>query len=194
MLVPAASILDRVLEVIDERQRDRVRADYEAARANGPTGLSPEAQLVLAGHRAAGKSRVLPLIADASGREAVDLDRHLERVHQRHLREWLGEDVMAFRLAEREAFQSLPLGRLVSVGGGFWSHHSDTLAGHVVVEIPVSFRTYRERLLQDESRPRLRPELSLEEEIRTLYRGREIQHRNLPHWSLGRLLVELERR
>ncbi len=41
--------------------------------------------------------------------------------------------------------------------------------------VPVTFETYRERLLADTTRPRLRPGMSLEEELASVYhraRGR----------------------
>lgn len=151
-----------------------------------------EKQIVLVGHRAAGKSRALPLIAALLNRDAVDLDRMIEARAGRSLRNWFAADVGSFRAAEREAFLSLEDGLVVAVGGGFWAHHPELLTQALVVEIPVSFRTYRERLLTDTTRPRLTPEVSLEEELRNVYRAREFIHRAQPRSSLGELIAAAE--
>jgi shikimate kinase len=110
----------------------------------------------------------------------VDLDQELERASGRSLKTWVAEDPKAFRAAERQALLDLPPGSLVTVGGGFLSHHPDALAGMFTVVVPVSFETYRERLLADTSRPRLRPGLSLEEEIFTVFHEREALHAGVP--------------
>ncbi|MBX5481050.1 MAG: shikimate kinase [Myxococcaceae bacterium] len=190
----ASAALNTVLKAIDERAHGRVIADYEAAPRGASLPLDGARQVVLVGHRAAGKSRVLPILAELIGREAIDLDRELGRMHRRDLREWVASDPASFRAAERAAFAALPPGRIVAVGGGFWFHNPDALEGHVVVQVPVSFRTYRERLLADTSRPRLVSDVSLEEEIRTVYRAREIAYRTLPHRTLGAFVAAVERR
>jgi shikimate kinase len=46
--------------------------------------------------------------------------------------------------------------------------------------VPVCFETYRERLLADTSRPRLRPGMTLEEEIATVFHEREALHARVP--------------
>ena len=63
--------------------------------------------------------------------------------------------------------------------------HADLLAGDTPVLVPVSFETYRERLLADATRPRLRPELTAEEEVRVVYEEREAIHRALADRVIG---------
>ncbi len=63
------------------------------------------------------------------------------------------------------------------MGGGFLSHHADALRGCLAVLIPVTFETYVERLRADATRPRLRPELTLDAELREIYFEREELHR-----------------
>lgn len=136
--------------------------------------------MVLAGHRATGKTRLLPLVSRLLGRPGLDLDMEIERTAGRSLKTWIAEDPKAFRAAERQALLNLPPGVLVAVGGGFLSHHPDALAGMFTLVIPVSFETYRERLLADTSRPRLRPGVTLEEEIATVFHEREALHARVP--------------
>ncbi|KFE70359.1 shikimate kinase [Hyalangium minutum] len=140
--------------------------------------------MVLAGHRSAGKTRLLPVVSQLLGRPGLDLDVELERSSGRPLKTWVAEDPKSFRAAERQTLVELPPGSLVAVGGGFLSHHPDALAGMFTVLIPVSFETYRERLLADTSRPRLRPGVTLEEEIATVFHEREALHARVPTVSL----------
>jgi shikimate kinase len=149
--------------------------------------------VVLAGHRAAGKSRLLHKVGEALGRPCVDLDRELERRAGRSLREWVQNDEPGFRAAEREVFRSLPRGGVVAVGGGFLAAHREVLAGCVTVLVPVSFETYRERLLADVTRPRLRPHLSHEEELREVFEEREALHRLARPMSFVDFVLRLER-
>ena len=171
-------ILEQFLDAVDPRLGPRLR---EALGQPGPT-LLPAAghTVVLAGHRSAGKTRLLPLVSQLLGRSGLDLDVELERSSGRSLKTWVAEDLKAFRAAERQALLDLPPGSLVAVGGGFLSHHPDALAGMFTVLIPVSFETYRERLLEDTSRPRLRPGVTLEEEIATVFHEREALHARVP--------------
>ncbi len=145
------------------------------------------------GHRAAGKSRLLPLLAEWAGWPGVDLDRELERRSGRRLREWLPNDEAGFRRAERDLFESLPGGWLVAVGGGFLSNHPGALERHVSVLVPITLESYRERLLADSSRPRLRPELTLSEELDRVYLERERRHALVPTWSLPAFLRATQR-
>jgi shikimate kinase len=110
----------------------------------------------------------------------LDLDVELERTSGRSLKTWVAADPKAFRAAERQALLDLPPGSLVAVGGGFLSHHPDALAGMFTLVVPVSFETYRERLLADTSRPRLQPGVTLEEEIATVFHEREALHAHVP--------------
>lgn len=187
----ASGLVHEILEALDPRLAPALRA--ELARP-GPASLpAPEQLLALAGHRAAGKSRLLPLLCALTGRPGVDLDAELERRHGRPLRTWVAEDVAGFRAAERAAFAQLPPGSLVALGGGFLSHHAPVLEGSFTVLVPVTLETYRERLLADRTRPRLRPQLSLEEEISSLYAERELLHARVPTVPLVQLLRALLR-
>lgn len=182
----ASGLVQQILDAVDPRLAPSLRA--ELARP-GPTALpAPTQTLALAGHRAAGKSRLLPLVSELTGRPGVDLDAELARRHGRPLRTWVSEDVAGFRAAERAAFTQLPPGGLVALGGGFLSHHAEVLTGAFTVLVPVSLETYRERLLEDRERPRLRPELTLEEEIFRIHTERERLHAQFPTVPLVQLL------
>ncbi|MFL5343434.1 MAG: shikimate kinase [Hyalangium sp.] len=170
--------LEQLLESLDPRLSPRLR---EALALPGPEARpAPGQTVVIAGHRSAGKTRVLPYVARLLGRTGLDLDKELEASSGRSLRTWVAEDPKAFRAAERQALLGIPPGSLVAVGGGFLSHHPDALAGMFTLIVPVSFETYRERLLADTSRPRLRPGVTLEEEISTVFHEREALHARVP--------------
>ena len=139
--------------------------------------------LACAGSRA-GKTRLLPLVGELLGRRGLDLDAHVERTHGRQLRTWVAEAPAEFRAAERRALLELPPGGLVSLGGGFLAHHSAVLTGVFTLLVPISFDSYRERLLRDRTRPRLRPELSLEEELSSVFHEREALHARVPTVAL----------
>jgi shikimate kinase len=171
-------LLEQLLDAVDPRLRPGLRAALDQP---GPTALpEPTRTVVLAGHRTSGKTRLLPLVGQLLSREGVDLDVELERSSGRSLRAWVAENPVSFRAAERRALQEIPAGTLVAVGGGFLSHHPDALAGLFTILVPVSFETYRERLLADTTRPRLRPEVPLEEEISTVFHEREALHARVP--------------
>jgi shikimate kinase len=168
-------VLPLVWEIVDPRLREEMAASL-ARRLRERQGGAPwgaSATIVLGGQRTAGKSRLLAPVARLVGRAGHDLDHVVERVAGRPLREWFNADPEAFRRAERTQFATLERPCVVAVGGGFLTLHGDLLAGCTTVLVPVSFATYRERLLADTTRPRLRPELSVEEEIATVYRERE---------------------
>jgi shikimate kinase len=170
--------LEELLDAVDPRLSPRLR---ESLAAPGPAVFPAEGQtVVLAGHRSAGKTRLLPLVSRLLGRPGLDLDLELERASGRSLKTWVAEDPKAFRAAERQALLNLPPGSLVAVGGGFLSHHPEALVGMFTLVVPVSFETYRERLLADTSRPRLRPGVTLEEEIATVFHEREALHARVP--------------
>lgn len=187
---PLRDIGARVREVLDPA----VAAEFERElheRVERPLRrvLAPAAHVVLVGHRAAGKSRLLSILAPWLGREPVDLDAEIERRGGRPLRDWVRADEPGFRAAEREAFLALSPGKLVAAGGGFLSLHPDLLSGHLPVLVPISFPTYRERLLADRTRPRLRPELSAEEELSRVYSAREAAHAQVRTCSLAELIL-----
>lgn len=165
-----------LLDEVDPRLQPVLRAEWARRRSELAEGVPCDVTVVLAGHRAAGKTRILPLVAKALGRSAVDLDAELERRSGGPLRAWVESDERGFRIAERDTFRTLPSGLVVAVGGGFLSHHTEALRGCLVVEIPITFETYAERLRADTTRPRLRPELSLEDELREIYMEREYRH------------------
>jgi len=171
-------LLEQLLGAIDPRLSPGLR---EALARPGPTALpEPGQTVVLAGHRTAGKTRLLPLVGQLLGRAGMDLDVELERASGRSLRTWVAEDPVSFRAAEHRTLLEVAPGSLVAVGGGFLSHHPEALAGLFTLVVPVSFETYRERLLADTSRPRLRPGVSLEEEISTVFHEREALHARVP--------------
>lgn len=186
---PAVTLLDKV----DPRLLPVLRAEWERRRSEQAEALPCDVTVVLAGHRAAGKTRMLQPVARALGRHGVDLDAELVRRHGRPLREWVENDERDFRVAERETFRSLPSGLVVAVGGGFLSHHPELLRGCVTVEVPISFETYVERLSQDTTRARLRPGLSLEQELREVYSEREFLHAAARPLSLIDFLLRLVR-
>ena len=107
---PAVTLLDEV----DPRLQPVLRAEWERRRGEPVEALPCDVTVVLAGHRAAGKTQMLPPVARALGRDAVDLDAELARRHDRPLREWVENDERDFRAAERETFRSPALGP----GGG----------------------------------------------------------------------------
>lgn len=173
--------VEEIIARVDPRLRDRVLQQVREAGAQ--VQLGP--RVVLVGHRGAGKSTLLPHVAALLERRPLDLDAEIERALGRPIREVLREDERRFRAAEREQFQRAPAGTVVAAGGGFLALHADLLAGDTAVLVPVSFETYRERLLADSTRPRLRPELSAEEEVRVVYEEREVIHRALGDRVIG---------
>ncbi len=180
-----------LFDELDARLTHVLRARW-ARRANEASeGLPRGATVVLAGHRAAGKSRLLPHVAQRLGRVGVDLDEVLSR--QRPLHEWVKNDVASFRAAERQAFREVPRGAVVSVGGGFLAAHGPVLAGCVVVLVPVTYETYVERLIADPTRPRLRPELSLQAELREVFTEREDLHRAAHPLDFVDFVLKLDR-
>lgn len=171
-----------LLQFIDPRLREGLQRELEQSRT--AEGLARGVTVVLAGHRAAGKSTLLPHIAALLGRDAVDLDLEVERRFGRPIRAWFESSPASFRAAEREAFSSLKPGLVVAVGGGFLSNHADLLHGLLVVLVPVSFETYAERLAADVTRPRLLPHLSVDDELRTVFSEREALHGRVKTMSL----------
>lgn len=182
-----------LFDQVDPRLRAGLEAEFARRRDAWHEPIPRGVTVVLAGHRAAGKSTLLPHVATLLGRPALDLDVELERLHGRSLREWVKSDESSFRLAERTAFLDVPAGSVVAVGGGFLSLHADLLSSRLVVLVPVSFETYMERLRADTSRPRLRPALSLEDELRTVWEERERRHRQVTTVSLVDFALRAER-
>jgi shikimate kinase len=154
--------------------------------------VKPTQKVVLVGHRAAGKTTLLPLLAQWMGRPGIDLDAEISARYDRPLREWVAQDEAGFRRAERATFEELPNAAVIAAGGGFLSSHGAALAGHLAVFVPISRETYRERLLADATRPRLRPDLSLPEEIERVYSERELEHAKVPSISLATFLRATE--
>jgi shikimate kinase len=177
-----------VLEIVDPRVRERVRAEIERYRPR-PDPLPADAQIVLVGHRMAGKSTLLPHVASLVGRPGFDLDVEIERKAGRPVMELFQSGEADFRRAEREAFLAIPSGSVVAAGGGFLAHHADLLRGRLGVLVPISEETYRERLRADATRPRLRPQLSLDEELSQVFAEREQLHAGADCWTLGRFLA-----
>ncbi|MBM4381219.1 MAG: shikimate kinase [Deltaproteobacteria bacterium] len=179
-------VVESLLALVDPRLQAEVRAEFERARqARRLLDLGPGSPVVIVGHRTAGKTRALPLVCALTGRPGYDLDREIEVRHPRSLRAWVQLDPNGFRAAERRVFGQLPRASVISVGGGFLALHADLLEGCTPVIVPISFATYRERLLGDQSRPRLRPELTVEDEIVEIFHSREALHRQFPTVSLA---------
>jgi shikimate kinase len=179
-------LVQRILEAVDPRLAPALRE--ELARP-GPWHLPTPGQTVaIAGHRSAGKTRLLPLVSALLGKQGLDLDVELERRSGRSLRDWVAEDTNGFRDAERDLFLELPPGSVVALGGGFLSHHPEALQSSFTLLVPISFETYRERLLADTTRPRLRPGMSLEEELHSIYHQRQVLHARVPTVNLVHFL------
>lgn len=178
---------------VDPRLQATLRAEFERRRGEWVEALPRAVSVVLAGHRAAGKSTLLPHVARLLGREAVDLDVELERRHHRSLHDWVLDDEPGFRRAERAAFCALPANRVVAVGGGFLAKHPDLLRAQLTVLVPVSYDTYLERLRSDTSRPRLLPHLRLEDELREVWYDREPRHQAVRTVSLVELALRASR-
>ncbi len=178
-----APTLKEWLSLVDARLHAQLQAEAAQRAAQSPALLPRASQVVLVGHRAAGKSTVLPVVAALLGRRGYDLDHEIEWWWNRPVRDWVTADEPGFRQAEREAYGRIPLHAVVAVGGGFWSNHASLLRGALVVEVPISFETYCERLREDGDRPRLMPQLSLEEELRQVFEKREAMHHRLPRLS-----------
>jgi shikimate kinase len=175
-------LVERILEAVDPRLSPALRE--ELARP-GPRALPAEGQtVVIGGHRTAGKTRLLPLVGQLLGRSGVDLDHELERRHGESLRDWVARDPDSFRQAERALLLEMPRGSLVAVGGGFIPNHAEVLHACFTLLVPISFETYRERLLIDTTRPRLRPGMTLEEEIASIYYQRAVLHSRVHTVSL----------
>lgn len=178
---------------VDPRLAAELKADAERRCGEPVQPLPLGVSVVLAGHRAAGKSRLLPHVAALVGATPVDLDALIAVRAGRTLHDFVASDEPAFRAAEREAFLSLPRGCVVAVGGGFLSAHAEVLRGSVVVLVPITFETYCDRLRADTSRPRLRPALSLDEELREIYFEREEKHRAARPLSLVDFVLRARR-
>jgi shikimate kinase len=183
LLEPLRTVAARVVDALDPQ----VSGAFADALVPGgpPLVLTGRQQVVLVGHRSAGKSRLLPLVASHLGRAPVDLDAAIAARYKRSLREWVASDEPGFRAAERATFQALSPGKVVAVGGGFLSLHADLLVGHLAVTVPISFKAYCDRLRADPSRPRLRPQLTLEEELSQVFHQREALHARVPQISLA---------
>lgn len=179
-------------DVLDPRLAVELRVEYRRRAAGRLEPLPRGVTVVIAGHRAAGKTRLLPLVAQRLRRQAIDLDAEIERREGCSVRELFQAGEETFRRAERRAFAGLPRGVVVAVGGGFLSLHADLLRAAVVVVVPISFETYRERLMADATRPRLRPYLSLEAELHEVYAEREVCHRAARPMGLVEFLLRVD--
>lgn len=178
-----------LFNTIDPRLIEAQRSEWERRRACPQEPLPRGVTVALVGHRAAGKSSLLPEVAKLLGRDGIDLDDELVRRSGRELGAWLRDDELSFRAAERACFESLPHGSLVACGGGFLASHPSALIGCLAVLVPVSLQTYCERLRADTARPRLRPELTLEEELQQVWSEREERHRRVQTISLVELAL-----
>lgn len=178
---------------VDPRLRSALEAELRRRAGEPIDGLPRGVSVVLAGHRAAGKSTLLPHIAAVLGRNATDLDAELEARAGRPIREWFAEDPSSFRAAERELFAGLTPGEVIAVGGGFLSSHPQALGGCVTVLVPITWETFVERLTADRSRPRLMPGVPLREELETIWAEREDKHRRVKTMRFIDFLLALSR-
>ncbi|MBK7859841.1 MAG: shikimate kinase [Archangiaceae bacterium] len=181
------NLIQTVLCVLDPR----LRGQFLRELSDEGSPLRWRGRLVLAGHRSAGKSALLPAFAAASGRPALDLDRQLEATYLAPILDWFPVDPGSFRAAERAGFEETPAHAAVAVGGGFLAHHADLLEDDTVVLVPLSLATYCERLQRDRSRPRLQPHRSLTEELAHTWHTREAEHRRFPTVPLGKAVRAL---
>ncbi|KFA88637.1 shikimate kinase [Archangium violaceum] len=179
-------LVQRILGAVDPRLSPALRE--ELARPGPQLLPTPGQTVAIAGHRSAGKTRLLPLVSALLDKQGVDLDVELERRSGRSLRDWVAQDTNGFREAERGLFLQLPRGSVVALGGGFLSHHPEALQSCYTLLVPISFETYRERLLADKTRPRLRPGMSLEEELHSIYHQRQVLHAAVPTVGLADFL------
>src|SRR6218665_2268112 len=106
-------LIERILGAVDPRLATSVRAEFARPATTEPPHATRT--VAIGGHRAAGKSRLLPLVSALLGRPGLDLDVELERRTGRSLREWVATDTEGFRAAERGLFLSLPPGSCVAV-------------------------------------------------------------------------------
>lgn len=170
-------LLGEIWKRVDPRLRVALAAELEAVAPAFELGVR---RAVLVGQRAAGKSWLLPLVARWMELPGIDLDVVIEARSGRRIAEWLPADAAGFRATERSCFASLPSPAVVAVGGGFLGFHAEALSADVAVLVPMCFETYVERLRSDSSRPRLRPELSVEEEMKQVFFEREALHALVP--------------
>jgi shikimate kinase len=182
-----------LFDEVDPRLAAALRAEHQRRKDEAVEPLPRGVTVVLAGHRGAGKTHLLPRVARLLGRQALELDHLVAERAGRPLKAWIAADEPGFRRAEVETFKGLPSGQVVAVGGGFLSLHPEALRGLVVVLVPVSFETYAERLRADTSRPRLKAHLTLEEELRQVYVEREALHARTPTLSLVDLVLRAAR-
>jgi shikimate kinase len=194
------ALLSEIWARVDPRLRAELTEELaaELERADGRVDAVGR-RIVLVGQRAAGKSWLLEPIARLAGRPGFDLDREIEAREGRRIAEWLPSDEAGFRAAERRCFATLPISSVVAAGGGFLSLHADLLADHVAVLVPLTFDTHVERLRAElegphhgsPRRPRLRPDLTHEEELHEVFFVREALHRRVPTVSLPTFLKAL---
>lgn len=178
-----------ILEMLDPVLVPGLLQRLHHFRQNPPQPRPMQGNVVLVGHRAAGKSTILQHVAAFLGRPAVDLDRAMEHAAGAPVKTLFNAGEDGFRMLEREVFNVLSDGLVVAAGGGFLAHHGDTLMTHTAVLVPVSLRTYKERLVQDVTRPRLLPQLPLEEELERIHAERDAIHARVPTLELPELLA-----
>ncbi len=133
--------LEAILGAVDPRLRGQLVGELSGEPAFGP--VPDTGKIALVGHRAAGKSRLLPLLCRWTGLPGLDLDTEIERRTRRGPTAWLATDPRGFRVQERRCFAAIRGPVLIATGGGFLSHHPDLLEPAAAVLVPVTFETYR---------------------------------------------------
>ncbi len=137
---------------------------------------------VLVGYRGTGKTTIAPLVAQALGLRAVDMDELIVRRTGRSIREiFESEGESTFREIESTILRELlqQKGIVVAAGGGVVVRDQNRqLLGRVpVVWLRASAETISRRLQRDPASSQQRPALttlSAEDEIRFLLRQREL--------------------
>lgn len=128
------------------REWPNALADPPGAVSMGSPGAWRHSHLVLLGLPGAGKSTVGPIVADALGREFVDLDREIERRGRRSISDiFAAQGERAFRTLERAlSLELLAAGRspIVFAPGGGWVEDPENRgllgAGSITVYLRVS--------------------------------------------------------
>jgi shikimate 5-dehydrogenase/shikimate kinase len=141
--------------------------------------LRPRRNLVLLGHRGAGKTTVGRRVARLLGRPCVDLDEEVERITNRSASSWIREEGLpAFREAEALAVERVAdrRGVVIATGGGVLEggRNGRRLEDRgILVWLRVSPETAAARIGASSERPPLEGSLDPLEEARVLIPRRE---------------------
>ncbi len=132
--------------------------------------------IALIGHRGAGKSTLGARIAQKTGRPFVDLDDFIQTTSG----QGFASDRQAYRRLERQAFDELcarPAPPIIACGAGFHPLHQGPLY------LWIDRQDWRHEVTQSD-RPRVRPDLSLQEEWTWMENTRPPRWRRAAHLHL----------